>query len=294
MADTPEEGRAELLRALAAWCAAATPPTSPIAAALGLAPLSREDHTSVFLLTLPPYAPIHLGPPGKLGGQGTEAVAGFFRALELPVPAEPDHLATLLGLAAHLADAERTCRTDGARRRLHHARAALFGEHLACWIPGYLTAVEAHGAAAGWARLTRTVLAAERAALGGDAVGTTRLPRALLDAPAPLSVADGLPDLLDALVAPVRAGFILTREDLVAIARAAGAGLRHGERRFLLSSLLEQSPAKTLASLARHARAAADRHVAGAGLSGATTARWWTTRARHTAGVLEALAARTS
>src|SRR6202011_5683967 len=97
-------GRWELLRALGAV------PDSPAAArcvgpALGLDPVSDAEHTEAFVLNCPPYAAIYLGPQGAIGGEGADRVAGFWRAIGIAPPAEPDHLAALLGLYARLGEA---------------------------------------------------------------------------------------------------------------------------------------------------------------------------------------------
>ena len=95
--DGATAGRWELLRSLGAV------PDSPAAArcvgpALGLDPVSDAEHTEAFVLNCPPYAGIYLGPQGAIGGEGADRVAGFWRAIGITPPAEPDHLAALLGL----------------------------------------------------------------------------------------------------------------------------------------------------------------------------------------------------
>lgn len=280
--------RAELLRALGAYCAAATGDSAALARALSLPVLNAEEHTRLFVLGLPPYASIHLGAEGMIGGDAAANVAGFYRALELTPPPEPDHLAALFGLCAHLEDAEARCRTAAAAERLRHARAALVGEHLSSWLGGYLDAVAADPLGAPWAQLCRRALVEERAILGETLVGAP-LPSALRDAPAPIGPDIVIADLLGALVAPVRIGFVLTGTDVAAIAAGVGAGLRRGERRFQLRSLLEQVPAATLIALGAHAGRAAGRHSAHSLLAGEATAHWWAERARHSAAVLGAL-----
>ena len=79
--------------------------------ALGLDPVSDAEHTDAFVLNCPPYASIYLGPQGAIGGEGADRVAGFWRAIGITPPAEPDHLAALLGLYARLGEA-----AAGARR----------------------------------------------------------------------------------------------------------------------------------------------------------------------------------
>jgi hypothetical protein len=47
-------------------------------------------------------------------------------------------------------------------------------------------------------------------------------------------------DVLQAVLAPIRCGMIVTRADLARAARVTGLGLRAGERRFALDALLSQ------------------------------------------------------
>src|SRR5947199_340698 len=48
------------------------------------------------------------------------------------------------------------------------------------------------------------------------------------------------------LIAPARSGFILTRADLARAARALGTGVRAGERKFVLKTLLGQDSSGVL------------------------------------------------
>ena len=179
--------RAELFRALGA--VAGDPADARTAcAALGLPVPGNAEHTEVFVLNCPPYASVYLGAEGGLGGEAADRVAGFWRAIGVPPPAEPDHLTALLSLYARLAEAP--VAGDGAAGplapatagALARARQALFWEHLWPWLPGYLDAVDDLGtpALASWARLVRRALAAERGRHPGG-----RLPLALRAAPVP-------------------------------------------------------------------------------------------------------------
>jgi TorA maturation chaperone TorD len=275
-----QPGRWELLRALGAM---ADSPAAARAAgpALGLAAMTDAEHTAVFVLNCPPYAAVYLGPEGALGGEGADRVAGFWRALGITPPAEPDHLAALLGLYARLGEA-----ADGATRAataaaLARSRAALLAEHLWPWLPGYLDAVAGLDtpALAAWARLAQRALAAEHAA--GPAAGT-RLPLALRAAPAGLTTQGRVGDLTAALTTPVRSGIILTRHRLAAGAGQAAVGHRIGERRFTLRAMLEQDPAATLDWLAAEARRWQARHARRPD----PVSRWWAARAGQTAELL--------
>src|SRR5207253_656654 len=98
----------------------------------------EADYTEIFGLQLWPYASIYLSSEGKLGGEAGDRVAGFWRALGVTPPSEPDHLAALLGLYSLLADSEEA-EEDPARRRLRRsARQALLWEHLLSWLPAFV------------------------------------------------------------------------------------------------------------------------------------------------------------
>jgi len=269
--------RWELLRALGALTVLTPPTGDAIVDALELPVWQPADHTRLFILELPPYASIHLGAEGKLGGEGADRVAGIWRALGLDPPSDADHLAAILALYAELGDAADSCATAAARSRLDHARTTVLWEHLLSWVPGYLAALGDDPAAAPWARLTREALRRE-ASLSPPA---TRLAAALRDAPDPLHPDIGYDELLDALVVPVRTGYVLTYDDLSRAASRLGVGLRRGERRFALDAMLGQSPAPTLEWLAGHARRWSHLHEQGS---------WWARRAAGTACTLDSLA----
>ena len=281
-------GRWELFRALGA--VAGDPADAGTAcAALGWAGPGNAEHTEVFVLNCPPYAAVYLGAEGGLGGEAADRAAGFWRALGVAPPAEPDHLTALLSLYASLGAAADDTRTAAAADALTRARRALFWEHLWPWLPGYLAAVADLGTPglAPWARLTGRVLVAERAAHSGG-----WLPLALRAAPAAPAGLGGLNDLLDLLTCPVRSGLILTRRGLAGGAAAAGAGHRIGERRFALRALLDQAPAETLGWLAGEAARWSRRYASqgDGGRGGDVVQAWWARRAGHTARILAAAA----
>ena len=289
-------GRWELLRALGAFSVAAPPADGSLADAVGLPPWSPVEHTRVFFLDLPPYASIHLGAEGKLGGDGADRVAGVWRALGLDPPAGADHLAFLLALYAHVGQAADGCATERARRRMHHVRAVLLWEHLWSWLPGYLaavagqtgTAARGSGApAAAWAALTMAVLRREADVTAPPAA----LPSALRHAPPAVHAGVSIDALIDALTAPLQVGFILTHSDIGRAGHDIRAGVRRGERRFALQAMLEQDPHATLAWLACHARrwAAVHRRQPQFGVS---AGRWWSARADATARTLDMLVSR--
>ena len=275
-------GRWELLRALGA-VADAPAAGRAAGAALGLEAVSDAEHTDVFVLNLPPYVSVYLGPDGALGGEGADRVAGFWRAIGITPPAEPDHLSALLGLHASLGEAALDARRPATAAALTRSQASLFWEHLWPWLPGYTGAVTdlaAPGLAApglaGWARLTRRVIAAE----SRMQQACPRLPLALRQAPPAPQADAGVGALTAALTTPVRSGMILTRHRLALGAGEAGVGHRIGERRFTLRAMLEQDPAATLRWLAREAGRWQQRHASRGARDEA--GQWWAARAERT------------
>jgi TorA maturation chaperone TorD len=239
----------------------------PVAAALGLPGEARDDeYAELLLFQLYPYASAYLGPEGKLGGVARDRVAGFWRALELTPPAEPDHLASLLGLYAELS--ERGAPTEW--------RSAFLHEHLLSWSDPFLDRVADLGTPyyCAWSELLQEALDAEAAELGPLPLA----PLAHRDAP-PLEppAQIGGAAFLEQLLAPVRTGFVLVRSDLVAAGRELGLGLRVAERRYVLEALVAQDGAATLRWLAGFAAAAAARH----------RSEFWRGRAVDAAALLE-------
>jgi hypothetical protein len=287
-------GRWELLRALGAIASTPPPLSHPVAAGLGLPQPAAVEHTGVFVLSAPPHAAIYLGAAGKLGGEGQDRAAGFWRALGLAPPPDADHLGALLALYAELGDAQEAARAERARAQVRRAREALLWEHLWSWAPGYLTAVARLGTPSlgPWARLTLRALARE----AGLAAPSAALPLALRAAPPALgpaglggSSAPGHRDLLDVLLAPVRSGVVITSEDLRRAAEAAGTGYRLGERRYTLAAMLDQDGLATVGWLGTFARKWARWHARQPPVPAPDPRRWWAGRARGTAAALSEL-----
>jgi Nitrate reductase delta subunit len=280
-------GRWELLRALGA-VAGDPADARAAAAALGLPGCGNAEHADVFVFNCPPYASVYLGAEGGLGGEGSDRVAGFWRAIGLdPGAGEPDHLTSLLSLYASLGEAAAEAGTARTAAALSRMRRALFDEHLWPWLPGYLSAVTDLGvdALGAWAEVTLRAVKRERGPGGaGRSGGLGGLPLALREAPGPVDADGGLGELLGGLVAPVRSGLILTRRAVAAGAGQVGAGHRIGERRFALRAMLESEPDRTAGWLGREAARWSRRHLGIA--AGDPVQQWWADRAATTAAVL--------
>jgi len=248
----------EVFRALGALCEPPDPAHARLAAALGLPPpADAASFTDAFVFQLVPYAAPYLSPDGMLGGEAGDRVAGFWRALHLTPPPEPDHLAVLLGLYAILAERENAERRPGPAGAWRHARRALLWEHLLTWIPAYTHAMAAlpSGFHTAWARLLRAALLSEAREIAPPPSPPLHL-RDLPELPGPG------PDLIRALLVPARSGMIIIRNDLVSAAAAAGLGARLGGREFTLRALIDSDPAAMSGWLAGHAAWWAERHRA--------------------------------
>lgn len=270
-------GRADLFRALGALCEPLDEAHDKLARALGLPGLpSDPEYADAFLFQLYPYASVYVGVEGMLGGEAGDRVAGFWSALALTPPAEPDHLAALLSLYATLIEAEDTA-TDGERRAMRRqARKALLWEHLLCWLPAYIDKMKeiAPSFYAVWAEVLEHALVSEAAALGRPDDLSLHLRSSLAEVPAP----GGGKQFISWLVAPVRSGLVLVRSDLKRAAADLGLGLRIGERRWVLESLLSQNPEATLSWLAGETHRWAALHRRWLPVTG-EIARFWVDRA---------------
>jgi hypothetical protein len=245
-----EPPRAELLRGLAVFAEAPGPEHPAIADALGLPGVpDAAGYSDVFLFQLYPYASVHLGPEGMMGGEARDRVAGFWRALGITPPAEPDHLAALVGLYASLAEREGEVEEESERLLLVRARGALLDEHLAPWVFLFLHRVRelAGPVYSAWAELLGQALAGEVRAWGAQ--GGPESAHVRTSRPLPDPRDEGSSTFLPALLAPVRLGAILTRADLASLAGRLDLGLRAGERRYALEHLLAQDAPAVLGGL---------------------------------------------
>ena len=261
----------ELFRALAVVCEDATPAHVRVRRSGGAPARDTPPSTPIPSSSSCRPTPRSIwGPKGCSAGRRATGWPASGGPVGLTPPAEPDHLAALLGLYAALAE----------NGEMGHARQALLYEHLLPWVPAYLTKLTASAPAsyAGWGRLLDDTLRAEAAAGLPD----TELPLHLREAPPPVALEAGLDDVLGGLLAPARSGMVIARSDLVAAARALGLGLRQGERRYALRALLNQDAPATLGWLAGLAEAWAGEHERSEPWLGAI-AGFWRSRAEITA-----------
>lgn len=264
----------ELFRALALFAEPPRKSSLPLAEALELGQLPPEsEYTDTFLFQLYPYASVYLGPEGMMGGEARDRVAGFWRALGLAPPAEPDHLSVMLALYAELAAREEKEPDELRRERLGHARAAFLWEHLLSWLPVYLQKLSriAPPFYQKWGETLKSALMVE--------LETLDKPRQL---PLHLRGSDCLIDprehdtegFLQSLLTPARSGMILMRADLVRCGQTLSLGLRMGERKFIMRSLFSQNPRGVLEWLLGELADWKEQHRQSLGPLGAIAAAW--------------------
>jgi Nitrate reductase delta subunit len=278
----------ELIRALGVLVEPPTKEHAQIARALGL-PTSPEPsvYHDLFLLQAYPYASVYLGAEGMMGGEAGDRVAGFWRALHVTPPSEPDHLCSLLALYVSLAERGAAEEDEAFRALVASARGALLHEHISSWVFPFLSKVREFGGIfyGRWSTMLEEAILAE--------IRSSTRPLSL---PLHLREAPGLPDprtdggeaFLHGLLAPVRSGMIVTRGDLAGAARRFGLGLRMGERAYILKALFSQDARKVLEWFVDTAEAWAGRHGQRSDDLGEISA-FWEGRARATASLAMAL-----
>jgi TorA maturation chaperone TorD len=241
----------ELFRALAVLAEPPNEKFESLAIALRLGDVPDEaEYTELFLLQLYPYASVYLGNEGMLGGEARDRIAGFWRAIGLTPPEEPDHLAVMLAMYAQLIEHEEQASSTKAREAWQRTRSTFLWEHLLSWLPFYLDKVELMTTSSfysHWASILRAALLRE-----AQAFHDSMRPSIHHVDVKPISDPrqDGADAFLDSLLAPARCGFILARKDISNTANQSGFGSRIGDRKFMLKALLEQGAPATLLGLA--------------------------------------------
>ena len=281
----------EVYRALGLLIEAPAKGHQAVAEALGLPAVPDGTiHGAEIAFQRYPYASVYLGAEGKLGGDARGRVSGFWTALGMDPPNEPDHLSALLSLMTSLAEAESAATDEAEVALLRQARATLAWEHLHAWCVPYLHSFRSSPSPyyRNWASLTKTVIVQ---ALPSPRPGL--LPGALLAAEDhPLAdprEGEGGGGFVPQLLAPARSGLVVLRSDLADLADAVGLAMRAGERAYALSWFLGQDPGGTLSWLSGFAvRWAEGLEAEGDGDDPVTA--WWATKARDSAGLLAELA----
>jgi len=277
----------EIFRAFAVFVEPPSAEHAAVAETLSLGEVpSRSEHTDLFDFQLFPFASVYLGAEGMQGGEARDRIADFWRVLELEPPNDPDHLTVLLAAYGALVDhAEDKANADAENWR--YVGQVFLHEFLLSWVPLFLARLRGKASSfyGAWADQLSSVLASEP--LDERLAGT--LAAALREAdPLPDPREEGGEAFLQGLLAPVRSGFILTRDDLSAMADSLGLGRRVGERKYVLKSLLSQDAPRSLEALAGFAEEASQGHATSEMLE--VTRDWWARRAMGSRDLLSELA----
>jgi TorA maturation chaperone TorD len=246
----------DLMKALGELAEAPGPEQVRTARMLGLpGEPARAEYTDLFVVQLYPYASVYLSNVGHLGGEVQDHIGGFWRILKQPVPRDPDHVATLFSTYAQLTQRVQNGEEQYLQELARQMRHAFLWEHIISWILPFSARVRELGSPTyrGWATLVLDALEAEAVQAGQPAL----LPLHLRKAP-PLPVDPDMNELVDTLFTPARSGVILTRADITRCARDLGIQTRVAERRYTLTTLITQEPARVREWLAAEARRQAD------------------------------------
>jgi TorA maturation chaperone TorD len=265
----------ELFRALAVLAEAPTEETARVADVLELgAPPSADEYTELFVFQLYPYASVYLGAEGMMGGEARDRVAGFWRALGEVPPAEADHQSVMLALYARLVELEEGESDAGRRAGWHGARRAFLWEHLASWLPVYLTKLTdlAPPFYQKWGAVLMNALLQEAQTVGEQQALSLHLRREqrLVDPRG----CDSAEEFWQSVLTPARCGGILTRADLVRAGRRLKLGLRMGERKFILKTLFAQDAREMFDWLIGETSLWEKRHRSFEGALGAVAKAW--------------------
>lgn len=216
-------------------------------AALDLGNYTPEVHTQVFAIDLKPYASIYLSEVATLGGEARDVAAGYYRAIGLPVPQEPDALFTMFEHYQGLIETLESSKDDLILERVRHLRSAFLFEHLLAWVPFYLTALsESYDHFGLFSEALLEFLRDEVEELELDVIG--RLPIVLRDRR--FFGDEGLnieaKSRVSLLVSPFSSGLILSQNDMFRCARETDAVTRPGTKSFMLENLLGDRPKEVL------------------------------------------------
>lgn len=236
------KGYAEIAAALAE-VAEASSVRMELSAALGVEGATPSDLYHLFVKELPPFASIYLSSDGNIGGGSRSVIAGFYSALGIPTPSDPDHLASLLRLLsgilnkeAELAGADSDAGDEQRLVSVSRARSVLVNDHLATWLPVYLLRAKevAPRPLMGWVSCTLDLLSV----MVGECQGTVP---AVQVYDGNLAVPGSSSELISWITTPGRSGIIVTHWDISNLAESLGLALRVGRKRFVLEELWAQA-----------------------------------------------------
>ncbi len=214
-----------------------------LSAALGVVGVTPADLYQLFVKELPPFASIYLSSEGNIGGESRSVIAGFYSALGIPTPSDPDHLASLLRLLsgilskeAELSSAGWDAVDQGRLASVSRARSVLVNDHLATWLPAYLLRAKevAPRPLMGWVLCALDLISV----MVGECQDAPPVPQEPYGNYVPPNSSE---ELISWITTPSRSGIIVTHWDISNIAESLGLALRIGRKRFVLEELWGQA-----------------------------------------------------
>ncbi|NNN14072.1 MAG: hypothetical protein HKL81_10050 [Acidimicrobiaceae bacterium] len=225
-------------------------PSAALLDALGIDRSGCEAINALLVSELPPFASIYLSLDGNIGGESQAEIAGFYRAISVKVPPNPDYLSSLLYLLGQIIkkEAEVVDGETARSRAIEIAKLTLLRQHIAPWLVPYLQRAEqiAGADASVWIALTLDLIAS---ILESSEVPTPKQPiDEDLDQSQIESFANSV-EFIDWITSPLLSGVIVAPSDLVSIAKSLGLATRIGRKRFVLEGLFQQGGRELLAAI---------------------------------------------
>ena len=227
-------------------------PSQVLLDALGIDRSECEAINALLVSELPPFASIYLSLDGNIGGESQAEIAGFYRAISVKVPPNPDYLSSMLYLLGQIIQKEAEF-SDGETPRskaIEIAKLTLLQQHLAPWLVPYLLRADqiAGTSASVWITLTLDLI-------------TSILE--LSEGPFSQQIINDDPDqgqiesfansveFIDWITSPRLSGVIVAPSDLANIAKSLGLAARIGRKRFVLDGLFQQGGRELLEEIGK-------------------------------------------
>nr|ATZ76195.1 nitrate reductase delta subunit [uncultured euryarchaeote] len=225
-------------------------PSQVLLDALGIDRSECQAINALLVGELPPFASIYLSLDGNIGGESQAEIAGFYRALSVKVPPNPDYLSSMLYLLGQIIkkEVEFFGRETPRSRAIEVAKLTLVQQHLAPWLVPYLLRAEqvAGADASVWVALTLELIA--------SILESSEVPfpqqtiHADLDQRQIESFANSV-EFIGWITSPRLSGVIVAPSDLANIAKSLGLATRIGRKRFVLEGLVQQGGRELLAAI---------------------------------------------
>ena len=261
-----------------------TTPSQDLLDALEIDRNEGEAICALLVGELPPFASIYLSSDGNIGGEAQAEIAGFYSAISVPPPPNPDYLSSMLYLLGQIIgkEAEFDDREEPKAKAIEIAKLTLVRWHLVPWLVPYLLRAEqiTQGATSTWSGLTfdliSSILERSKITSQGHSEWYTEAKDEAIELFA------NSDDFVSWVTTPRLSGVILAPSDLSKIASSLGLAARVGRKRFTLEGLIQQSSREVLSALAKFCASQCDLYTLNSQY--AEVLEHWKNRAARTKG----------